>query len=848
MNRWGWAELPDRGNEIGLRAAPFEWAMSRPSMPIAARIIALTLFVCAATTVAAADNCQRALTFAEPAIMASINSAAFGDFNDDGLPDIAAIVATGDRIIALNRGGGVFQPMPVEVVAGLSGVPIAAATDVNHDGHLDLIYRTSNLIMAALGWGDGKFKPIVTSALLHFPSQTRAIDLNHDGLLDFIDFDDDKRGYTFVQSKGDGTFEEVAHFNLVDDRLQDITKTAGDFDGDGNIDVVRLGTELPSFDSFASFGWSDGALHFVQTATPVDVPNTLQAVDVDGDGADELAAIQDGSLVILRMKSRKAIVERIPVGPRGTTQTLKNPMMLDIDGDGVRDLLFNSGNSLGVLWGTGGGHFHDATYFELAGGGPFAAFDLDGDGIPDFVSRGGRLGLPVLYGATLRAGKPNANRVYPVGFGPDAVALADVDGDGVRDLVITGNPANVPARAMVLFGDGKGGFPRAAAPLVMPALYGASGGFVGDFDGDGHADLAIVPGNAAVKPVISFGTVDGFSAALLPIDADTLLGTFSRGSSSPGVVALKGDDVQLITISSGRTVTASTIYHRPTGAKVLAVRSEGNGPVGIALVTSAGIRLITQTQSGWHESVLTDYAFLSETSAITAVDLDGDGFTDYITLGNSDWMFFARGDGSYRSQPLPTFASIYSVIPADFDGDGVPDLVITARGNYGDPGGVQVLRNAGGTFPPFATAITGAPFGNGAVVNDVDGDGRPDVVIPSFDGAEILNNRCIEARIRVAAVPANPSEGSRVTLVIYPTATNSYATGAVTVSEGGKVLDIPTQRFAARDLGTETWISAPLTAGTHTFHIRYDDQFSASSSIDFVVTTKPQVPRHRAAR
>jgi hypothetical protein len=161
---------------------------------------------------------------------------------------------------------------------------------------------------------------------------------------------------------------------------------------------------------------------------------------------------------------------------------------------------------------------------------------------------------------------------------------------------------------------------------------------------------------------------------------------------------------------------------------------------------------------------------------------------------------------------------------------------------------VHVLRNVGGTFQPYTTAITGARNGTGAAVADVDGDGRPDVLIPSFDGVEILNNRCLEPRIRVAAVPANPTEGSRVTLVIHPTSIYPNATGAVTVSEGGKVLDVPTQRFGGRDLGTETWMSSPLTAGTHTFHIRYDDQFSASSSIDFVVTTKPQVPRKRAAR
>jgi hypothetical protein len=94
-------------------------------MWIAARFLAMVLLLGTATA-ATADDCHRALTFAEaPVTLLGIDSAAFGDFNEDGWPDVA--VMTGDnRIIALNR-GGVFQQMPVEVIPA-PGFSIVAAT------------------------------------------------------------------------------------------------------------------------------------------------------------------------------------------------------------------------------------------------------------------------------------------------------------------------------------------------------------------------------------------------------------------------------------------------------------------------------------------------------------------------------------------------------------------------------------------------------------------------------------------------------------------------------------------------------------------------------------------------
>ncbi|MCU1347395.1 MAG: hypothetical protein JWO56_425, partial [Acidobacteria bacterium] len=620
----------------------------------------------------------------------------------------------------------------------------------------------------------------------------------------------------------------------------------GDFDGDGNVDVVRVATSLRTGRTLVTFGWNEGNYQFTvpASAETADIPHVLQPIDIDGDGTEELVAISDGSLVIVRARNRQLAVERIPVAPAGTSQVPANATMLDINRDGIPDLVFNSGSTIGVIWGTGGG-FRDATYYELPGSRGFTPIDLDRDGLPELAATSGSQGLSVLYGAAVAASRPNANRVYPVGFLPATLELVDVDGDGASDLVANNGGSSDAFRAMIVFGDGRGGFRRAARPFVLSSQYSRS--FAGDFDGDGRADLAVsTNGGASAKPILAFGSADGFSSPPLEIDADVFLGRVFLGPSSPpALIASKGDDVQLVTISSGHSVTASTIYHRPAGATIFVVHSAATLPAQIAVVATDGIRLVTRGPDGWRESVLAVPFYSGGISGIASADLNGDGRPDFVVWGLTTQVLFAASDGSYRAQGLNTIgAFVDSVTPVDFDRDGLSDLVVTARGNFGYSGTAQVLRNTGGNFQPYATATTAAPFRAGVVVDDVDADGWPDLIIPSFDGAEVLKNICATPRIRVAAVPTDPVQGSRVTLVVHAISTDAFAIGLITISEGGRVL-ASQQPYLAYDLATFAWTSPPLTAGTHRFRIEYNDYYGGSSQTEVVVTTRSPPPHRR---
>jgi FG-GAP-like repeat len=796
----------------------------------------------------AAAPCHRAFRSAEPAITSPfISSAVYGDFDEDGRIDVALMLDYDIRIIALNRGGRVFEPRPSETIAhdgSLIALQLVDAADVNHDGHLDLIYRVSNIVCVALGRGDGTFGPLTISQL---PSLTgtvvRVVDFNHDGAPDFVDADAGKT-FRFVQSKVDGTYGEIAHFTPSNELAQEIVLAAGDFDGDGNLDVVRISTELPSFQTFATFGWNDGHLGFVETKQALDIPHSLRPVDIDGDGAEALVGIDDGSLVIVRVKNRIATVERLPVGTRGVSRLLNNPVMLDMNGDGLPDLVFNSGESMGIVWRTAGGGFRDATYFELAGMTGASPVDLDGDGVIDFAATGGSEGLPVLYGGDLLAGHPGANRVYPLGFAPHSVDLADVDGDGVPDLIARGSDNNT-FQAVVVFGDGHGDFRRAATPFSLQSF---SQSFVGDFDGDGRTDLAISPNAAgAVKPVLMFGAANGFGESM-QLDVDLLVGrVFTGPGATPALVALKGDDVELITVSSGRSVAMTTIYQRPPGANVIAVQAAAGVAAQIAVATGSGMRLVTQASDGWHEGgILT----ASNVQSIQSADLNADGLQDLISF-DTDYqakLSFGAADGSYTYRISVSGATFLdSVTSVDIDGDGRVDLVTTSRQNFGSPGTLQVLRNTGNPgalFQPYASAQTGAPFALTAAVGDSDGDGQPEVIIPTFDGVEVLANVCATPRVRAAVFPDNPVQGSTARLIVHALYTNALAIGQMFVMQGEKTLTIE-QPDPGYDLATGVWTSLPLTAGENTFRVIYNDPYSGPSEISVTIQASPPVPHRR---
>ena len=94
----------------------------------------------------------------------------------------------------------------------------------------------------------------------------------------------------------------------------------------------------------------------------------------------------------------------------------------------------------------------------------------------------------------------------------------------------------------------------------------------------------------------------------------------------------------------------------------------------------------------------------------------------------------------HRIESLPDLAELNSLETADFDGDGRPDILIAEKAGAGR---LLVLYNEGeGRFRPVAVA-EGRPilFARALHMNDVNGDGRPGILVIRADAIVWFENQ-----------------------------------------------------------------------------------------------------------
>jgi hypothetical protein len=246
---------------------------------------------------------------------------------------------------------------------------------------------------------------------------------------------------------------------------------------------------------------------------------------------------------------------------------------------------------------------------------------------------------------------------FPLGNGPRSVVAVDVNGDGKPDLVACNTLDNTVS---VSLGNGDGTFQAPVAYNLGNEPYFVA---VGDFNGDGKPDLAVATPNTKQVAVL-LGNGDGtFRAAVnYPTSDYTLsvsIGDFNgdgkldiaAADSSGGVDVLLGNGDGTFQTPHTTPLNSSTSY-------VTAADFNHDGKLDLAAVVGAG------------------------------------GFQDSITvlLGNGDGTFTAGA--SY-----PFSQNLNSVLAADVNLDGQPDLVIAGApdGGFGQAIAVM-LGNGDGTF------------------------------------------------------------------------------------------------------------------------------------------------------
>jgi hypothetical protein len=333
--------------------------------------------------------------------------------------------------------------------------------------------------------------------------------------------------------------------------------------------------------------------------------------------------------------------------------------------------------------------------------------------------------------------------IYPVptvnGGGGEVepfVTTGDFNGDGIPDLVSISSEGEA---IEILLGNADGTF---GAPLYPAKGFfgGISGIAVGDFNGDGVADLLVGSEDCHTVTVL-LGKGDGtFTVGqTLPVGGfgffiSTAVADFNGDGKLDIAVASVGSNVTILLGNGDGTFTAAANPFQFGGSLAVA-DFNGDGKPDLAVATDNGTKLVKVLLGNGDGSftAAADQTTGGEPDSITAADFNGDGKIDLAVANSADntvTILLGNGDGTFTAAASPmTGAKPESISVGDFNGDGKPDL---ASANFADNTVTILLGNGDGTFQTGIGVPTGAALGPVSMaVADFNGDGKPDVAVSS---------------------------------------------------------------------------------------------------------------------
>jgi hypothetical protein len=644
----------------------------------------------------------------------------------------------------------------------------------------------SSDVSILLGNGDGTFLPAVNYSVGDGvgPNAVVAGDFNGDGNLDLAITD--ASGVAILIGNGDGSFQPAVTLHAPPGLL---SLAVADFNGDGNPDIaVAWGNNVGVYLSNG-----DGSFKSLVPYAAGNGPNTVIAADLNGDGFQDLAVVNssDGDIGILLGNGdgtfQPQVTYPVEAGPNGIA-------VGDFDGDGKLDLAVanNSSSTVSLLLGNGDGTFQAATNYAtgLNPGSP-AAGDFNNDGrldlvVPDFSASA----ISVLLQTPVATLSNNA-----LSFGSQPVG--ETSAAQTVSLSNTGS-ASLNVSAISSAGPNAGDFAVTNTCGALPASFAPSTGctinvtFTPSMSEAESAAITITDNAAGGSQIISL------SGSATSVVTTTMLGPtilqeqFDEPITLRAVVtpAVSGTPTGTVTFTDGGTTLGTVAL---TGGTALLVNPS----------LTPSLHLITATYSG-------DANFLSSTSNVDSVQ---------INKAMSFPSLTSSANPSAPGQPV-TFTVTVSPPPSTLSNPTLPT-------------GTVVLKKASETLATLTliggqASFTTSPLAASTFQVTAQYGGDSNFLVPGVSALTQVVKKGTTTTTVTSSL--NPSlEGQSVTF-----------TGTVSSSEGtpadGEIITFTngsaTLGTGILASGSATFTTSALTASSHSIKAKYpgDTEFLTSTS------------------
>lgn len=483
----------------------------------------------------------------------------------------------------------------------------------------------------------------------------------------------------------------------------------------------------------------------------------------------------------------------------------------DLNGDGRPDVAMNSVDGVAILLNTGRGTLGPPIKYALKEGPPHTtliAQDLNGDNRPELIASGWFLSN-TRFAVLMNNGDGTfAAPAYYSGGAGGSLAIGNFFGDGRPHLALLGGTNIILYRS-----NGDGTFTAGPSMDFLRERAGAL--TASDLNNDGFTDLITTLGLAPISVLINLGN-----------------GTFSEPTS-------------YLTSRTGVVVAAD-------------VDNDGDADLITPMIDTTRVGVMLNSGGGvFAAPVFYTIGLIARSKAVSALDVDGDGYLDLAALDLGDTPF-GGGTGHVavlRNNRDGTFAAPVdlltggqfpeSIIHTDLDGDGRSDLVASYYQQNPHQTYIHVLKNLtpqvintlridrilpnrGGNAGTVTARIFGRSFQTGAQVK-LTAAGQPDI---TGSNTTLQSGNFITTRFDLTAA----APGVRDVILTNPDSSTARLTGGFTIEANGS---------------PQVWVdvigrSLVLTGREQTYFLQYGNRGTVDANLVRLWITFPTFIKWRA--